>query len=200
MIKKALFLLLLMFCIKQGNCQLPDYHFPLPAKWGVEKLSFPIDFAPNIPFSGTEELRFAPSWNNSKSDEYWTYVFLWFINDKLQLNPDALNFYLKQYYNGLYLSNLKDKTKPPSNFTVADVKSIHPLLNDEETYQGNITTPNFLTGQLITFNARIHVRSYPQVGHSAILFEISPQAYTQPVWVKMNNIIRAFSVNDFKDY
>lgn len=200
MTPRTLILLLLLFCIKKGVAQQNDHLFPQPPKWGAEKLAFPIDFAPNISFSGTEELRFAPGWSNSKSDEYWAYAFLWYVKGKAQLNKDTLNNYLTQYYNGLYLSNLKDKTHAPSNFSRVDIKSIHPLLNDQETYEGKITTLDFLTKKPITFNARIHVRNYPQVDRSAILFEVAPQAFSQPVWVKMNNIITGFTIKDYKEY
>lgn len=198
--KKILFLLLLVFCIENSNAQQAAYRLPKPLKWGAEKLSIPISFAPKIPFNGNEELRFAPGWGNSKSTEYWAYVFLWFIYGKPWLHQDTLNSYLTQYYNGLYISNLKNKTNPPSNFTKANVKAIHHLLNDAETYEGQITTLDFLTGKPITFNTRIHVRNYPQINRTAILFEVAPQDYKQPVWIMMNNIVSGFSVKDDNYY
>lgn len=198
--KKILFLLLLMFCIEKSYAQQAAYGLPVPLKWGVEKLSFPINFAPNIPFNGNEELRFAPGWGNSKSGEYWAYVFLWFIHGKPWLHEDTLNSYLTQYYNGLYLSNLKNKANPPANFTRANIKAIHRLLNDAETYEGQITTLDFLTGHVITFNNLIHMRNYPQINRTAILFEVSPQDYNQPVWIMMNNIVTGFSIKDDKYY
>jgi len=197
MIKKTLFLAFLLLGILKINAQEIKYNLPKLPQWGSEKFNFPIDFAPNIPFRGVEDLRFAPGWSDSKSSEYWAYTFLWFIEGKPRLSKDTVNSYLRQYYDGLYVSNLKNKTiTPPKNFTVADMKNIPPLLNDQETYEGRIMTLNFLTGEPITFNARIHVRNLPEIGHSAILIEISPEGFKQPVWVEMNNIIGAFSVTD----
>jgi len=194
--KKILLLLLLLFCMKITNAQQINYTFPKPPQWGSEKFNFPIDFAPKIPFKGVEELRFAPGWSNNKSSEYWAYAFVWFIEGKPILNKDMLNSYMIQYYNGLYISNLKNKTiTPPSNFTTSDIKSIPPLQSDQETYEGKIMTLDFLTGEPITFNARIHVRNLPQISHSAILIEISPEAYKAPVWVDMNNVVNGFTVN-----
>lgn len=199
--RKALFLLLLMFCVKTGYCQDALYYFPRPPKWTIEKTSFPISFAPNIDFTGVEDLRFAPGWGNSKSNEYWAYTFLWFVRGKPRLNQDTLNHYLTQYYNGLYLSNMKNKTSaPPANFTVADVRGIHPLLNDMDTYEGKITTLDFLTGKPITFNTRVRVRRYPQLNCTGIFFQVAPQDYSQPIWVKMNNLITGFSVREDKEY
>jgi hypothetical protein len=199
--KKILLLSLLIFCIKTGYCQYPLYYFPKPPKWGAEKMSFPIDFAPNINFTGIEELRFAPGWSDSKSNEYWAYTFLWFIKGKPRLNQDTLNHYLTQYYNGLYLANMKNKkVAPPANFTMVDVRGIHRLLNDMETYEGRITTLDFLTGKPITFNTRIHVRGYPQMNCTGIFFQVAPQDYKQPVWIAMNNLITGFSVKVDKEF
>lgn len=195
--KKTLFILLFLFCLNHSRAQVINYTFPKPSQWGVEKFTFPIDFAKKIPFRGVEELRFAPGWSNSKSDEYWAYAYVWFIEGKPHLNKDTLNSYMKQYYDGLYISNFKNKKiTPPSNFTTSDIKSVSPLQNDQETYEGKILTLDFLTGKPLTLNARIHVRNLPQIGHSAILIEISPQGYKAPVWIDMNNIVNAFRVND----
>jgi hypothetical protein len=198
--KKILFLLLLAFCIEKNDAQQIAYNLPRPLKWGTERLPIPIDFAPKIPLKGYEELRFAPGWNNSKGGEYWAYVFLWFIHGKPWLHEDTLNNYLTQYYNGLYLSNLKNKTNAPSNFTKTNVTSIHRLLNDAETYEGQVTTLDFLNGKPITFNIRIHLRNYPQINRTALLFEVAPQDYKQPVWIMMNNIVAGFSVKDDNYY
>ena len=199
--KKALFLLVLMFCIMQSQAQQQvPYNLPTPQKWSVERLPIPITFAPKIPLNGIEELRFAPGWGISKSGEYWAYTFLWFINGKPWLNADTLNNYVRQYYDGLYITNLKNKTNPPANFTRSTVKPIPRLLNDAETYEGQITTLDFLTGKPIVFNIRIHVRNYPQVKRTAILFQVASQDYHQPVWAVMNNIIAGFSVKDDNYY
>jgi hypothetical protein len=199
--RKPILFLLLVFCIKISYAQNGIYLLPKPPNWSAERFSFPLSFAPQINFTGNEELRFTPGWGNSKSDEYWAYTFLWFIKGKPALNQDTLNHYLTQYYNGLYLSNLKNKkTVPPASFTMADIKSIHRLQNDAESYEGKITTLDFLTGQPITFYTRIHVRGYPQMNCTGILFEVSPQDYAQPVWIKMNNLVAGFSVKVDKEF
>lgn len=194
--KKVLLVLLVLFFAKFSNAQNIKYTLPRPDQWGGEKFTFPLDFAKKIPLRGVEELRFAPGWSNSKSGQYWSYTYVWFVEGRPRLNKDTLNSYMVQYYNGLYISNFKNKTiAPPSNFSTSDLKSVPPLQNDQETYEGKIMTLDFLTGEPITFNARIRVRNLPQVGHSAILIEISPGNYKAAVWVDMNSIIGGFMVN-----
>jgi hypothetical protein len=195
MIKKTLLLLILLFLIKTGYSQQAAYTFPLPQNWGTEKINFPIDFAPKIALKGVEELRFTPGWGDSKSEEYWSYAFLWFVEGKPSFNVDILQSYLTQYFNGLYISNLKNKTAPlPSNFTQAQVKKVTTLPNDQETYEGAIATLNFLTGQAINFNACIHIRNFDNIKRTAVLYEISPLAFGQSAWASLDAVVGGFRV------
>ena len=50
-----------------------------PDNWRKEIIAFPIGFAPEIKFKGFEDIRFAPGWSDSTSNEFWTYTFVWYI-------------------------------------------------------------------------------------------------------------------------
>src|SRR4030095_5077344 len=77
------------------------YTFIQPDNWQEEHIQFPISFAPQIPYSGVEELRFAPGWAVSTSDEYWSYTFLWWLEGKPSIDKDSLQKNLTFYYSGL---------------------------------------------------------------------------------------------------
>ena len=50
---------------------------------GVEEgrtIPFPLDFAPNLPYRGTEELRFAPGFFDPSAAGSWSYAFVWFVD------------------------------------------------------------------------------------------------------------------------
>jgi len=195
--KRPLLLLVLLFLMKTGYSQQALYTLSLPQNWGTETIKFPIAFAPKIALKGTEELRFTPGWSDSKSEEYWAYVFMWFVDGKPSLDSDTLTSYLTQYFNGLYISNLKDKTTtPPSNFTKAEVKKVGTLPDDQETYEGTISTLDFLTGQPINFFARVHIRNFDKIKHTAVLFEISPQAYGQASWGSLDAVVGGLRVTE----
>ncbi|MDB5128299.1 hypothetical protein [Mucilaginibacter sp.] len=188
--KKAILSLLIVFICGKVFCQQTPYTLPLPAKRGSEKIPFPISFAPGIPFKGMEELRFTPDWNNASKNDYWSYTFLWFIEGKPQLNNKVLQNYMAEYFNGLYRSN--SKIKPVGNFTKAKFQKIKVMKDDQETYQGTISTLNFLTGKPIEFYVKIHARNYPHTNHSALMYELSPKHYTNKVWLKLSEIVKGF--------
>ena len=194
MIKRTLILLSLLVACKITTAQQAAYNFPLPQGWDHESMALPIQFAPAIPITGTEDIRFTPGWGKSTTDDYWSYTFLWFINGIPTYKADTLESYLTQYYNGLYLLNLKNKQNAPTNFTHASIKKVHALATDQQTFEGKISTLDFLTGQPITFYARIHVRNYPAIGRTAVLNEISPKDYKNVVWDKLDGIVNGFTI------
>ncbi|MDB5090272.1 MAG: hypothetical protein JWR09_4266 [Mucilaginibacter sp.] len=193
MIMKQTFVALcFLFFAGKGICQQATYTLPLPAKWGVEKIAFPIQFAPSIPYKGIEEIRFTPGWGDNKSAEYWSYTFLWFIEGSPVINLDTLKNCLTQYYNGLYLSNQKGNVPTDKNFSQIQLKKIGKAKDDLETYEGKISTLNFLNKLPLSLNARIHIRKYPAVNHTVVLYEISPQDFKHEVWGAMNGIVDGF--------
>src|SRR6187402_1986296 len=57
----------------------PAFAWPTPAGWRSETIPFPLDFAPSLPYRGTEELRFAPGFFEPTSETYFTYSFVWLV-------------------------------------------------------------------------------------------------------------------------
>jgi hypothetical protein len=190
--KKILLILLLAFIAGKSFGQ-SGYSLPLPEKWKSETIPFPIDFAPSIHYSGIEELRFTPGWGDAKSNEYWAYTFLWFVDGSPTVTTDSLNTQLTAYFTGLYRSNVKT---PPSgdNFTKVQLQTTSTAGGDEETYSGTISTLNFLTSKPISFLVTIHVQRYPDDKQSAIFFEISPKPYNNPVWQELDGIVQGFQL------
>ena len=195
--KKGLFTLLILCavvkCFAQGTGT--GYSLPLPEKWKSETIIFPIDFAPSIHYSGIEELRFTPGWGDAKSNEYWAYTFLWFVDGSPEVTTDTLNNHLTAYFNGLYRSNIKTKSATDNNsFTKVQIDKAATASGDKQTYSGIISTLNFLTGKPIAFFVMIHVQNYPDAKSSAIFFELSPKPYNNPVWTKLDGIVQGFQL------
>ena len=68
-------ILLLLLLAMAAKAQKSAYTFPVPHGWGSETIPMPIKFAPKIPFTGMEELRFVPDWGKAGSDEYIGLMF-----------------------------------------------------------------------------------------------------------------------------
>ncbi|HSB94662.1 MAG TPA: hypothetical protein VLC28_16175, partial [Flavitalea sp.] len=57
------------------------YSLMVPREWNVELFALPPDFAYTMNFKGIEDLRFAPGWGDSTRADYWSYAYLWWLDD-----------------------------------------------------------------------------------------------------------------------
>lgn len=175
---------------------VPPYDLFIPPGWGVERFVLPPEFAPEIKLKGVEDVRFSPGWGDVKSDEHWTYSFLWWIDGTQKLDAVLLQSYLKAYYTGLVGRNIISRNIPENKLvpTTAAIKKIKAAATDAETYSGTIAMLDYHSLQPITLNCFVHVKDSKVNTHTAVYFEISPQPFAHPVWQKLNNIGDQFNV------
>ncbi len=180
--------------MKKPAKQSVQYKFDAPKGWATEKIPFPIEFAPQIPYKGFEDLRFTPGWEFTTSDEHWSYAFLWWLEGNIELETAVLKEHLENYYFGLLSRNIKERHIPAN-------KIIHPTATiiraktgngDTETYTGTITMLDYLniTFPTLILNCIIHKKDCNT--HTAILFEISPQPPEHKVWQQLNQLETSF--------
>src|SRR5579862_338092 len=176
------------------NFYEPVYNLPSPAGWGIERFSFPIDFAKQIPYKGIEDVRFTPGWGDNTNAEYWSYCFLWWINADAKIDAASLQEDLKAYYAGLIARNIGPRKIPKEKLFPATVtiKKTMTLAGDDETFTGSINMLDYMKQQPMVLQAIIHKRLCNPQNHIALFFEISPQSATHAVWQKMNTIFAGF--------
>ena len=88
------------------------YTLVIPQGWDVERFQVPPDFAPQLMYKGIEDIRFTPGWGNVKTDEYWTYAFLWYLDGLPKMDEDIIANNLKAYYTGLVGRNIEPRKIP----------------------------------------------------------------------------------------
>jgi hypothetical protein len=170
------------------------YQFLIPKGWTSETMSFPIEFAPKIPYTGIEDLRFSPGWEPVENEEHWTYSFLWWLNGDVKIDENILQQNLKEYYTGLVGRNIEKRGIPFSKVLPVDarINKIATANSDIETYQGTITMTDYLdkTFKPITLNCMVHRKNC--LSHTALIFQVSPQPNTHPIWKTMNKLQEDF--------
>ena len=88
-----------------GHQWVAPYYLPVPKGWTVERFPVPPSFAITIPYKGVEDIRFTPGWGKIESNEYWSYAFLWFLDDIREFDSKTLENNLTAYYTGLFNIN-----------------------------------------------------------------------------------------------
>jgi len=176
-----------------ANWKAP-YTLSAPEGWGVERFLIPIEFAPSIPYKGVEDIRFTPGWGNAKSEEYWSYAFLWYLNEMPATNETTIQTNLNAYYTGLIGRNI-EKRKIPSEklFPVkTSVKEVKSESGDLKTFHGAINMLDYMEQKPITLNCIVHLKSCAGQNRGFIFYEISPKPSTDKIWASLAQVWKSF--------
>lgn len=162
--------------------------------WGIERFPIPIEFAPQIPYHGVEDVRFAPGWGDQKSEGYWSYTYLWWLDGEQRIDAGALQEHLQSYYAGLVGRNISQR-KIPANKVIPTRVKITTLKPGQEypgKYSGTINMLDYMTQQPIVLNFVAQVRNCSSQNHTAVFIEISPKPYEHEIWKSLNRIVETF--------
>ncbi len=170
------------------------FTFTAPANWRSERIPFPLEFAPELKYIGHEDLRFAPGMFDAKAATYFSYVFLWWIDDRAALSASALEADLAHYFRGLMSSVSKSKK---ITVDIAQVRSklanVSPKPPYAAQYAGTASTPDaFGDGKVVALNVEIAERRCPGAKRIAVFFALSPQPVDTPLWETMRGIRDSF--------
>jgi hypothetical protein len=204
--KKNIFTVAVLFCLvscnsngnKKPNGNNAGHSFDIPTGgWTSERIPFPISFAAGIPYKGVEDVRFAPGWGNPASEEYWSYEFLWWLDNNPVINEDTLNQNLQSYYTGLVNDNITRRNIAAGKVVPVKVvlKKINAAPGDINTYSGTVSMLDYMVQQPMLLNCLVHQKKCSVKNKTAILFEMSPQPFTNNVWQKLNQLQSGFDCN-----
>jgi hypothetical protein len=161
---------------------------PVPKDWGVERFPIPINFAPAIPYKGVEDIRFTPGWAKIKSEEYWSYAFLWYLEGDVKIDPVVIDSNLKAYYTGLLATNGRNIPKEKLIPVITSFKEIKKEKDDLETYSGTVTMLDYMSQTPIVLNCKVHRRTCPGENKTFIFYGLSPQPLSHTVWLSLDKL------------
>ena len=163
------------------------YNLPHPKDWGIERFLVPVSFAPEIRYSGVEDIRFTPGWAKPTSEEYWTYAFLWYLNGAVQMDEKTLTKNLKSYYSGLYKANTGDTTNDTSSVITSVIK-VKAEPGDLQTYKGTVQMMDYMQKKPILLHCIVHYRYCSKDKKTLLFHELSPKPFTHSNWIKLNQL------------
>jgi len=199
-VKKTLIITLCLtslYCLAQdtktefdGKNWKAPYQLSIPTGWDIERFLIPIEFAPQIQYKGVEDIRFTSGWANVKSNEYWTYAFLWYLDGTYKINKNILENNLRAYYSGLVGRNIEPRKIPASKVIPVKtfVKQVTTSESDLKTFNETIEMLDYMEQRPITLNCIVHVRPYKEKGKTFIFYELSPKPFPDSIWLKLNEL------------
>jgi hypothetical protein len=173
---------------------LPPYVLDVPNGWDIERFSLPAEFAPQMNLKGVEELRFPPGWGDSTSTQYWSYAYLWWLNDKPEINALGLQNNLQALYTGLVGRNIIGRQIPLDKqvLTSVTVKKIKTSAGDMQTFQGQTHMLDYMTQKPIVLNLLIHEKNCSKENRTAIFVEVSPKPFAHSLWNELEKLGQTF--------
>jgi len=171
------------------------YTLNFPKGWDIERFLIPIEFAPEIPYKGVEDIRFAPGWGNAKSDEYWSYAFLWYLDGSPETTAEIVANNLKAYYTGLVGRNIEPRKIPADKLVPVKtaIKKVGPDKGDIKTFRGTVYMLDYMEQKPIILNCIVHLKSCPGKNKAFIFNEISPKPYSDTIWQSLNQLWTEFN-------
>lgn len=170
----------------------PPYTLKAPKDWGIERFPIPIAFAPQIPYQGVEDIRFAPGWGDAKSDAYWTYAFLWYLDGRQKIDSKVLASHLKAYYTGLIAANLGPASTGKHQPVSVKIKKVKTAKGDTKTFQGEIQLLDYMAKKPITLHGVVHSKRAPKQDKTLLFFQLSPKPFGDPIWRSLDELWAEF--------
>jgi hypothetical protein len=170
------------------------YQLNIPNGWTIERFLVPISFAPQIAYKGVEDIRFAPGWANTKSDEYWTYAFLWYLDDAVKTTAPIIEENLQAYYTGLFKVNtdssklVNEKIKP----VTTSFKRVTTSKGDIATFHGTVEMMDYMQMKPLTLHCIAHWKFCEEVKKYFLFYELSPQPFTHANWKSLDELWLTF--------
>ncbi len=144
-----------------------------------------------------EDIRFHKGWGDSTSEGYWSYAYLWWLDETVDINATALKHNLEAYYTGLVGGNIESRKIPANALvpTVAVIKKAKAMNGDKETFTGTIRMLDYMKQRPMVLNCIVHVKKAGSKDKSAVLVEVSPQATGHLVWKQLDSVAEGFAIN-----
>ncbi|MEO0504736.1 MAG: hypothetical protein AAF090_01195 [Bacteroidota bacterium] len=184
---------LLLFFAGILHAQKPETVLNSPEGWNSEQISFPLSFAPDIGFTGFEDIRFAPGWPDKESEAFWAYHFVWYIDQNDPMTEASLTKIMEAYYDGLMLSVSKSEEHPEGNLPE---KTMSLFIKTENGFTGKVRVFDaFFSKKTILLNFKVKEFFCDKTQKQVVAFDISQQPFGHSVWKEFDAVQLMQNVN-----
>ncbi|MEM8509422.1 MAG: hypothetical protein AAF717_16445 [Bacteroidota bacterium] len=175
------------FCITVLQGQETKTVLNAPENWRTEMISFPLSFAPEIDFTGFEDIRFTPGWADRESEQFWTYHFVWFIDKTSPITTTKLTEIFGTYYDGLMTVVLENGADSDSAGKLE--KTQCSFTKTDTGFEGKIRVFDaFFTKAYITLYLKVEEAFCEASNKQVLAFDISPKRFDHKVWQMFNEV------------
>jgi hypothetical protein len=157
------------------------FQFFSPASWRPEVDLFPLPWAAHLPYQGSEDLVFAPGFDDKPSPNYHSYAFVWWLEGKQEFSAAKLVGDLLAYYKGISRQRGETRNFKPDLDRVSVTWTSDGRKGDVESLHGD-TTFYAPSGELFTLHGKASIQFCASAGHTAGVFILSPMESGAAIW------------------
>jgi len=161
-----------------------------PKDWKKESFTFPLDFAPELAFTGIEEARFTPDWSDQASPEFWTYTFAWYVDEKINLSESKLQELTEIYFHGL--TNTVGKSKGLKEKQISNPRAIYIAkapIGDWQLYEGKVQLFDvFFSEKEVRLNVKVKALHCSKLEKHLVVFSFAPKSFDDEIWQAFDNV------------
>jgi hypothetical protein len=198
--------------LSPGVAYDPAHDWAVPEGWKSETIPFPLEFAPSLAHRGVEELRFAPGMFDAAAPGYWSYAFVWWLEDPELQDAASLGAELTAYFRGLLTMVADERAKkaaaapaagappPPPPIDAAAISAtvrVEPDAAGWQRFTGEATVvDSFGDGRRLALRLVIAQHHFSALGRRAVLVLASPADAGQPIWRQLEQVAVSFDPPD----
>lgn len=185
---KILLLFIYVFITQSIHAQEEELLLKIAEPWRSERLAFPISFAPSLDYKGIEEVRFAKGWGKPESDEFWTYTFLWYLDEDPKETEATLGNDMEAYFDGLM--NAVGKGRGITDIPATNAVFVkNEQTNTTTSYIGKVKVFDaFFTKTIQTLHVKVVADYCEKEKKHTVLFTFSRQEYDHAIWKTLDGI------------
>ncbi len=187
--KKIVILFILVSCslYSFGQQKQETNLIQADSTWAKEIIEIPFWFAPEIKYTGYEDIRFAKGWEKIDSPGFWTYAFAWNINLKTKPSAKFFEDNLKFYFDGLMKVVNKDTLftipKTKASFVEKEQK------NEVSTFTGTLEIYDaFTIKKTIILNVTVECYYCKKTKTFVPLLKFSPKDFKHESWEMLKQV------------
>lgn len=173
-----------------------------PEGWRSERVALPLPFAPAMSVSGHKDVRFRAGMFEDGAEDYWSYAFLWWLDDDAEITKSILKSNLEAYLTGLahVVDRDGDRGAHQASFRFLETSDLSEPLQGLQAHM----PPAWIYGEAEVFDGFVkkekiglyfiaHDILCEAQGKRALFFTLSPQDYSSDLWSEFLSVRRGFS-------
>ena len=125
-----------------------------------------------------------PGWSKPEAPDFWSYEFVWWLDEPPPFDTASMAAVLTTYFRGLSLAVGGEKYVMDSAYFRTELFQVPESIPPRMTGQV-FTYDAFKTGQPITLNIEADLRSCAKAKKVAIVVLFSPKPTTDSVWTAL---------------